>query len=116
MKLVSPVLTEGAPFPVAYTCDGDDRSPPLQWSGSPAGTKSFAVVVDDPDAPGGTFGHWVAWEISATRRGLEEGAGKPGAKDFQQGTNDFGTLGYRGPCPPPGRGRPRRGSGAGRRT
>jgi Raf kinase inhibitor-like YbhB/YbcL family protein len=104
MKLASPALTEGAAVPVAYTCDGADRSPPLQWSDPPTGTRSFAMVVDDPDAPGGIFGHWGVWDIAGTRQGLEEGAGLPGAKDFKQATNGFGTVGYRGPCPPPGGG------------
>ena len=104
MKLSSSVLSEGAAVPVAFTCDGEDRSPPLQWSRAPGGVKSYAVLVDDPDAPRGTFGHWGAWDIPGTRQGLDDGAGQSEAKDFRQATNDFGTVGYRGPCPPPGGG------------
>jgi Raf kinase inhibitor-like YbhB/YbcL family protein len=101
--LMSPAFAPGAAIPSKYTCDGSDISPPLVWSGAPGGTKSFVLVVEDPDAPGGTFRHWAAFDIAANADGLAAGydAGRP-AGGFREARNDFGKIGYGGPCPPPG--------------
>lgn len=92
----------------AYTCDGRDITPPLRWENPPSGTRSFALVCEDPDAPMGTWVHWVIYNIPATARELSEGF-PPREKSPDgslQGQNDFGRLGYGGPCPP--RGKPHR--------
>ena len=91
-------------IPVRYTCDGDNVSPPLAWSGAPGGTASFALVMDDPDAPRGTFVHWVLYNLPAGIQSLPEGVLtverlESGAL---QGGNSAGRLGYTGPCPPRG--------------
>ena len=98
----STAFSEGANIPSRHTCDGVNLSPPLSWSGQPAGTKSFALIVDDPDAPGGTFLHWTFFDIAASVQALPEG--QPATKLGQSGINDFGKSAYGGPCPPPGRG------------
>ena len=103
MKLSIPAFTPGAPVPRDNTCDGADLSPAIEWSQVPAGTRSFALVVDDPDAPGGTFTHWGAYDIPVTMHRLPEGAGVIGA-DFAQARNDFDAPFYNGPCPPRHRG------------
>ena len=100
-------LTSGAfaheeAIPRRHSCEGEDRSPPLWWSGPPAGTRSLALILDDPDAPGGRFVHWLAWGMPPGAGGLAEGEPAP-----LEGRNDFGTVGYRGPCPPRGHGRHR---------
>jgi hypothetical protein len=89
-------------IPSRHTCDGEDLSPPLQWTNLPDGTRSLALIVDDPDAPSGVFTHWLAWGLDPAGEGLAEGEAAP-----SEGRNDFGTTGYRGPCPPPGHGRHR---------
>lgn len=95
-------LVEGATVPAAHTCTGADVSPALAIQNVPAGALSFALILDDPDAPGGTFTHWVLFDIPAGQAALPQGF-QPG--DFGvSGRNDFGTTGYRGPCPPPGDG------------
>lgn len=99
----SPAFDAGGSIPREHTCDGADRSPPLRWGDPPDGTRAFALVVDDPDAPRGTWVHWLGWDIPATARGLPEGVG-PEAQELVQGTNDFKKIGYGGPCPPPGHG------------
>ena len=92
-------------IPKKYTCDGADVSPALTWSGTPEGTKALALIADDPDAPVGTWTHWLIWDIPASTSQLSEGT----AKDAQlpdgarQGQNDFRKIGYNGPCPPPGK-------------
>jgi hypothetical protein len=99
MAVTSRSFSAGGPIPVDSTCDGANRSPALTWSAPPAGTQSFAVVVEDPDAPGGTFTHWIAYAIGADARSLPEGvdlASVGGAA----GLNDFKRPGYAGPCPP----------------
>jgi Raf kinase inhibitor-like YbhB/YbcL family protein len=99
----TPFIAGGAPggrIDAEYTCKGPDVSPPLSWAAPPAGAKSLALVVDDPDAPGGVFTHWVVYGLSPTLRELKKGQLPTGA---HQGMNDFGSLGYRGPCPPPGK-------------
>ncbi len=104
IQLTSSAFADGAAIPAKYTCDGDDISPPLKWSGVPEGTKSLALVCDDPDAPIGTFVHWVLYGIPPSVTELSEGV--PPAEVIPngavQGTNDFKRLGYGGPCPPPG--------------
>lgn len=101
--LASPAFAPGGAIPAEYTCSGADISPPLTWSGAPAGTKSFALVVEDPDAPSGTFVHWAVFDIPAAAPGLAAGyrANRPAA-GFRQARNSFGEVGYGGPCPPPG--------------
>ena len=100
--LNSPAITAGHPVPVRYTCDGSNVSPPLAWSDPPAGTAAFALVMDDPDAPSGLFTHWMLCNIPAPERALEEDvAARAGAA---AGRNDFGAVGYGGPCPPKGHG------------
>jgi Raf kinase inhibitor-like YbhB/YbcL family protein len=92
-------------IPQIYTCDGEDISPDLSWEGAPEGAETYTLIVDDPDAPGRTFTHWVVYNIPGTVTGFEEGMSafevvKTGAF---QGKNDFGQVGYGGPCPPPGK-------------
>ena len=94
--LKSEAFADGATLPAQFTCDGEDQSPPLSWSEPPQGTKSFALVVDDPDAPSGTFRHWGAFNIPASTRGLPAGAGNETAGDVAQARNDFGRPGYGG--------------------
>lgn len=92
----------GGTIPKANTCDGGDASPALEWSGEPAGTQSFALILEDPDAPAGTWNHWLLWDIPAHVRSLAAGF-TPGAIGAS-GKNDFGKPGYGGPCPPKGHG------------
>lgn len=105
MKLTSTAFAEGKPIPRKHTCEGEDVSPPLSWSDAPAGAKSFALICDDPDAPVGTWVHWVAWNIPASVTALDENTPKQDAipGGGQQGRNDFKRTGYGGPCPPPGK-------------
>ncbi|MGO4738997.1 YbhB/YbcL family Raf kinase inhibitor-like protein [Bosea sp. 2KB_26] len=101
MKLGSSSFADGATMPLRFTCDGDDLSPPLDWSGAPAGTRSFVLLCDDPDAPAGTWHHWAIYDMSADRAGLAEGeASRSGKGGFKQAINDFRRPGYGGPCPP----------------
>lgn len=103
-KLTSPAFAEGAYIPKKHTGEGDDVSPALHWAEPPAGTKSFVLVADDPDAPVGTWVHWVLWGIGADTRELKEGV--PAQQELpggmRQGTNDFRKPGYGGPMPPRG--------------
>jgi Raf kinase inhibitor-like YbhB/YbcL family protein len=99
MALTSTAFEDGEAIPRRHTCEGDDLSPPLAWSGQPPETQSLALVVDDRDAPGGTFTHWLAWGFDAAMSELSEGEAAP-----TEGRNDFGASGYQGPCPPPGDG------------
>lgn len=92
---------DGRPIPVEYTCDGDDFSPSIAWRGIPGDTVEIAVVCEDPDAPGGTFMHWMVAGVDSASLGLEQGVYPEGAV---AGVNDFGGLGYGGPCPPEGHG------------
>ncbi len=108
----SSIFESGGKIPSIYTCDSRDVSPPLDWRGVPEGTKSFVLICDDPDAPVGTWVHWVFYNIPETVTSLEEGI--PAVEEFKsgnlkgamQGKNDFGRIGYGGPCPP--RGKPHR--------
>ncbi len=104
IKITSPAFEEGGMIPKKYTCDGEDVSPPLVWTSVPIGTKSFALICDDPDAPMGTWVHWVLFNLPADTKELSENIPpqkilENGAK---QGTNDFRKIGYGGPCPPSG--------------
>ena len=104
-KLQTPAFKPGSDLPRKFTCEGADASPALDWSGPPPSTQSFALIVDDPDAPGGAWVHWVVYDLPASARQLPEGV--PQADDLpdggRQGVNDFGKPGYGGPCPPPGK-------------
>ena len=93
----SPAFAESATVPRQFTCDGDDAPPPIKVSDPPEGTRSFAVIMEDPDAPKGTFTHWLAYDIPASKTDLQVTAGKTLR-------NSFGREGYGGPCPPPGHG------------
>jgi Raf kinase inhibitor-like YbhB/YbcL family protein len=99
LTLTSTAFGEGQPIPVRYSCDGADEVPVLNWGEPPAGTKSFALVIDDPDAPGGTFRHWGVFDIPASARSL--GGNQHVGTEVQ---NDFRQPGYGGPCPPKGHG------------
>ena len=105
--LGSSAFEHGAPIPARHTCDGEDLSPRLEWTDPPAGTKSLALLVDDPDAPVGNWVHWVVFDLPASARSLPEGIPKDGRLPTPaggiQGKNDFGKLGWGGPCPPPGK-------------
>ncbi len=104
VDLKSSAFQKGGDIPRKYTCDGSNASPPLRWENSPSGTKSFALVADDPDAPVGTWVHWVLYDLPANTKELPEGvpASETLSKGGKQGINDFKKTGYGGPCPPPG--------------
>jgi Raf kinase inhibitor-like YbhB/YbcL family protein len=99
IRLTSPAFADGGTIPVEFTCSGGDRSPPLRWTGVPGAAVELALVVDDPDAPGGTFVHWVLFALPPGDGGVEAGTVPPGAR---QGRNGFGKAAYGGPCPPQG--------------
>jgi len=110
-NLETSAFRAGAEIPAKFTCQGADLSPALKWTEPPAGTKYFVLILDDPDAPGGTFTHWIVFGIGQNGRELSEGI-NPNSKFIQpyqskgggeQFTNDFGKQGYNGPCPPPGK-------------
>ena len=102
--LKTTAFPESGLIPKKYTCDGTDVSPALSWNTPPEGTQSFALIVDDPDAPVGTWTHWVIWNIPAKTTALPESVAKTEeASGGQQGKNDFKRIGYGGPCPPPGK-------------
>jgi Raf kinase inhibitor-like YbhB/YbcL family protein len=105
-SLTSNAFKEGAPVPVKHTCDGADVSPPLAWSGAPAGTRAFALIADDPDAPAGTWVHWVLYDLPGATTRLPENVSKTETLadlgGALQGRTDFRRPGYGGPCPPPG--------------
>ena len=105
LQITSPAFSEGQPIPAKYSCEGNDASPPLKWTNAPANTKSFALIADDPDAPVGTWVHWVLYDLPPHATELPEDVAKTqftssGAK---QGLNSWPRLGYGGPCPPPGK-------------
>lgn len=104
IKMKSTAFEEGGMIPKKYTCDGPDISPPLSWTSVPDGTKSFALICDDPDAPMGTWVHWVLFNLPSDIRELPENI--PPQKTLpngaKQGTTDFRKVGYGGPCPPGG--------------
>ncbi len=105
LSLSSIAFQGGGRVPVKYTCEGQDVSPPLIWSEPPQGTQSLALIVDDPDAPGGVFTHWVLFNIPPDSGELPEAMPTQAQlpSGALQGKNDFGKIGYGGPCPPPGR-------------
>ena len=104
LQLTSSAFAAGGAIPKRFTCDGEDVPPPLAWTGAPAGTRSFALVVDDPDAPMGTWVHWVLYDLPDTTAALPEAVTAstlpPGT---HEGTNSWKRTGYGGPCPPSGR-------------
>ncbi len=106
LKISSPAFADGGPIPRAHTCDAADMSPPLVFTGAPDNAAELALIVDDPDAPGTTWVHWVLYGLSPTVTNLPAGFPKDGDVTSpipaRQGTNDFRRLGYGGPCPPPG--------------
>jgi hypothetical protein len=101
VELNSSAFEAGGMIPQPYTCDGQDASPPLNWSDVPNGVKSLALIVDDPDAPMGTWVHWLAWNIPATVRVLEAHVPTQDSlpNGMKQGTSDFRSVGYEGPVP-----------------
>lgn len=103
-EIKSSAFAANSTIPSKYTCDGSDVSPPLSWKDVPAGTKSFALISDDPDAPVGTWVHWVMWNIPSTVSSLKEGMEKSASLSdgTKQGMSDFKRPGYGGPCPPGG--------------
>lgn len=109
MKLESPAFAHGEPIPERHSCEEEDVSPALSWQDLPAGTKSLALVMDDPDAPAGTWVHWLVYDIPAAAPGLREGVRRePALADGSKqglcwGVDDFSRVGYWGPCPPPGK-------------
>jgi Raf kinase inhibitor-like YbhB/YbcL family protein len=104
MEIISSAFKDGDSIPAKYTCDNLDISPPLKWSKEPEDTETFALICDDPDAPGGTWVHWVIYNIPGTIHEFEENIPKDGPliNNALQGINDFGNTGYGGPCPPGG--------------
>ncbi len=103
--IVSAAFKQGASVPRDFTADGRDVSPALSWENPPAGTQAFALICDDPDAPMGTWVHWVIWNLPASAKGLAQGvqAARTLADGSAQGKNDFGKIGYGGPSPPAGK-------------
>jgi len=104
IQVKSPAFAEGGMIPRQYTCDAANVSPTIYWSGWPEQTQSFTLLVEDPDAPKGTFTHWIVWNIPPHAPEMPERVAPDGTlpSGAVQGTNDFGKLGYGGPCPPPG--------------
>jgi len=98
LDVSSSAFSEGQSIPEKYTCDGQNVSPPIKWTGAPANTRSIAIICEDPDAPSGNFTHWVLYDFAATTKELAEGSLGGG----KEGVNGFGKKGYGGPCPPPG--------------
>ncbi len=98
IKTTSSAFAQGGNIPAKFTCDGSNTNPPLQFANIPPEAKTLALIVDDPDAPGGLFTHWLVWNIDPKTTSIPEGAAPKG----RQGTNDFGKTGYGGPCPPSG--------------
>lgn len=101
-KLTVRAFAEGSEIPARFTCDGEDLSPALRWTGEPSETKSFALIMDDPDAPGSTWTHWLVWDIPSDIHALPEG--NEHLSYGKSGPNDFRRRGYGGPCPPEGGG------------
>jgi Raf kinase inhibitor-like YbhB/YbcL family protein len=104
LSIASPAFKNGSSIPAIYSCKGRDISPALSWSDAPSGTKSFSLIMDDPDAPGGTWVHWVIYNIPASAGRLQEAVPVQAklADGSLNGTNSWGNLGYGGPCPPSG--------------
>jgi len=104
IQLTTSAFSSGSTIPRKFTCDGPDVSPAVSWTEPPPGTQSFTLIMDDPDAPAGTWVHWVLYELPPSARGLPEGVAKDRElpDGSRQGRNDFGKIGYNGPCPPRG--------------
>jgi len=104
-ELKSQAFSLSGTIPTEYTCAGADLSPPLEWTGAPAGVETFSLICDDPDAPVGTWVHWVLYNLPGSARSLPQGVAADETLEggAVQGTNDFRRIGYGGPCPPPGR-------------
>ena len=104
LTVTSTAFAQGQPIPRQYSCDGKGISPPLAWSGAPSGTKSFALIMDDPDAPAGTFVHWVIYNLPGSSQGLPESVSADAklADGSLQGSNSSRRTGYTAPCPPSG--------------
>ena len=104
LQISSPAFAEGQMIPKKYTCDGENVSPPLAWSGVPSNARALALIVDDPDAPAGTWTHWIVFNLPAGTTGLPEGVAATNKLEngALQGTNSFRKVGYGGPCPPGG--------------
>ena len=103
--MTSSDIKDGQPIAAVYTCDGANQAPELSWPEPPPGTRSLALIVDDPDAPSGIFYHWGVFDIPASQRSISRGAGNGGSNsNFVQAVNGFGNSGYGGPCPPKGHG------------
>ena len=98
-RIFSSAFAEGAAIPSLHSCDGADMSPSLEWDNPPGTTRTFALLMEDSDAPRGTWTHWILWDIPSAVRVLPQGSARIGVA----GTNDFGRSGYGGPCPPPGK-------------
>jgi Raf kinase inhibitor-like YbhB/YbcL family protein len=105
MELTSSAFKNGQPIPNQYTCEGNNISPPLTWNGAPGNTETFALIVDDPDAPKGVWTHWMVFNLPADASGLPEAAAKSGPLpgNAKEGLNDFNHPNYDGPCPPAGK-------------
>lgn len=105
LTVASVSFSSGGEIPNKFTCDGEDVSPQIFWSGTPNGTQAFVLMVDDPDAPAGTWTHWVLYDLPASLKSLNEGLPTSDQlpDESKQGRNDFGKIGYNGPCPPAGR-------------
>ncbi|NUP09252.1 MAG: YbhB/YbcL family Raf kinase inhibitor-like protein [Polyangiaceae bacterium] len=101
MSLTSDSFASKGDIPTAFTCEGEDAPPGLRWTGVPGNAKSLAIIVDDPDAPGGTFTHWVLYDIPTSETGIPERGNLPAGS--QQGTNGWDKVSYGGPCPPSGK-------------
>ncbi len=104
-RIESRAFKQGATIPARYSCQGENISPPLAWANPPSGARSFALIVEDPDAPAGIWTHWVVYNLPAQARAMDENTPKLGElpNGGLQGTSSFGSVGYGGPCPPPGR-------------
>ncbi|MHC4127234.1 MAG: YbhB/YbcL family Raf kinase inhibitor-like protein [Planctomycetota bacterium] len=105
LVVTSSAFAREKPIPARYTCDGQDLSPPLEWTEGPMGTESYALIMDDPDAPAGTWVHWVAWNIKATKLPEDvanEAMAETPVGQIRNGTNSWDRIGYGGPCPPSG--------------
>ena len=102
MELLSSAFANRSPIPRRFTCDGENLSPPLKWSDPPEGTRSYVLLCDDPDAPGGTWHHWAVYDLPPDETALVDSAAQ--TSKLKQATNDFRKPGYGGPCPPPGHG------------
>lgn len=105
LRINSPAFGHEETIPDKYTCKGEDLSPPLEWGGMPEGTESLVLICDDPDAPAGTFDHWLLFNIPPNKKGLPEGISNEDEQEdgSMHGKNSFGRNDYGGPCPPPGK-------------